>query len=258
MYKMKDYLCSEKDIKSVEKALNKLIDSSPSKKVFSLGDLDKIDIVLIDSKYLNIFSKKELDLDFVKESVKGYKLYKKEHKSELEEGRLGYCGGEINKLLESLGIKLNNYFTLAPLETFIQHQKKKGNSCWENEEGYSFTIFHEFAHEYFSIHSNIDEKLEYFKTTFPDLNDSNRGIPPHPLLVHEIFAAICELKLAMLFESDYFNDLTQMLDQEMKEMKEYFFDIHNMAYFVARNYVNNFDNYHDKLIALDFVKNKFK
>ncbi len=250
---MKNYICSEKDIEAVEKALNKLIDSVPSEKVFSLGDLDKIELVLIDSKNLNIFSKKDLDLDLVKESVKGYKLYKKEHKSELEQGRLGYCGGEIDKLLESLKIKLNNYFTLAPLETFIQHQKEKGNSCWENEEGYIFTIFHEFAHEYFSIHSNIDEKLEHLKKTFPNLKGPNVKIPSHPLLLHEIFAAICELKLAMLFESNYFNSLKQMLDQEMKEIKEYFFDIHNMAYFLARNYVNDFDKYHDKLIAIDFV-----
>lgn len=252
---LQNYLVSEKDILAVEEALNLLLKNIKIKKsVFKLNQLDVIDIILFDSEYIYLFSTQKQEFEIWKKSIGNYNIFKIKHKTKIKNKRFGYCGGETGIDPKNLGIITKHCFFSAPLTTFLKFQEKKKNFVWSDKEGYVFTLLHEFAHEYYSLHSNLKNKTNQF---LREINKKNIiQLPPYPLLLHELFAALCEFTFSKLLKSSYYNKLKKHIQDEMRKNfnnEEYLFDVHNFAYVLALRLEKDFDCWHDRLLTVQLL-----
>jgi len=207
------YKASEKDFKAIEVGIQ--LACRYKRQIFPFG-LNKIDIVIYDSKDLYVWSKSKRKLQKIRESIFGYNIYKIPHNKKLKK-KYFYFGGATPQELLSI-IKTNeiyNFFSCAPFTVFIKLQKlrKWKQNPYTTRESYSLTMVHEFAHAYYNLFYKKIPILKEIKTQAKKFYKNEIELY---FTICEAFAEYCELYVAKKFRRKYINKIRRMLKEEKK------------------------------------------
>lgn len=258
-----NYKITKEDICAIKEAI-KIVHS---KKVafFPRNGLNKIDVVLFDSKYLYIWSERRYNLKKIGIADTKQFIYRWKHGEIITDYAYLACGGtiELNKVFKKIFKILNhyNFFFCPPLTCFIKSQKcrKSKNNAFTTRESYIFSIIHEFGHLYYHLHTKRqnDEKVrrllhqsrKAWKST--KINLPNLPIPEG--FISELFAALCDITVSKTLESKYYIDLRKKILANFRKTSfsgSYLDEPHRYAYILAPIYAQEHDRWYEDLLTI--------
>lgn len=253
------YIATEKDFSAIEEGIN----LAYSKKIsfFPRGGLEKADILMFDSKYVYIWSKKRHKLKKLRESVHYLIIYRWKHNKKIQDSHYRRCGGipeELRKVIFKI-LEHNKFFFCAPVTCFTKSQKKirrAGVNPFTTRESYIYTIIHEFGHHYYYLHSNIkansSKLIRISAKAWNNKKIENFKLPVPMSYISELFAALCDMNISKLLKSKYYQNIKKHYLSEQKDWRKkpdfYLDQIHEYAYALAPAYATQHPKWYEDLL----------
>lgn len=197
-----DYLATDDDLRLFEKAIAGALTAAPQ--TFPGSDMRAVDAVLLDSKFVYVYSRRA-NYPYPRVAEwDGYQVYRFAHGGTPREHELWGCraGGPSVLKAEDKRVLAERVVRCAPWGTFRAQQLRR-RSNYATEDGYLATMIHEFGHAYEYMHwtaptaEMVEIRRRVAARALPDGVDRESASS-------EGFAQYCELKGAKtLYPAQY-------------------------------------------------------